>query len=246
MPCTWSLDNTGDTVFKCAHNNEFGESRLSYTQDRLEFGSIRYVPVKEVRILTKFTFHSQLTASSPGWNENFGWSPSLLVPQAPPKDEEHPCSHHAFLPEQEGLHHCDYWRGKKRDAMMNRHKIKQNIVFYSSLLANYTLMVVNPTSKFSHPKVWGTYLPDTGSPECQTHQMSIFSPFDTKNWMVSTCPHICKAVLPWISVAKRSAPNLWRRRHMSTFPLAAARCMPVRPRQSRVLGSKPHSNRRLQ
>lgn len=153
MPCTWSLDNTGDTVFKCAHNNEFGESRLSYTQDRLEFGSIRYVPVKEVRILTKFTFHSQLTASSPGWNENFGWSPSLLVPQAPPKDEEHPCSHHAFLPEQEGLHHCDYWRGKKRDAMMNRHKIKQNIVFYSSLLENYTLIVVNPTSKFSHPKV---------------------------------------------------------------------------------------------
>ena len=28
------------------------------------------------------------------------------------------------------------------------------------------------------------------------YQISIFSPLDTRNWMVSTCPHRCKAVFP--------------------------------------------------
>uniref|UniRef100_A0A0E9PHW2 Uncharacterized protein n=1 Tax=Anguilla anguilla TaxID=7936 RepID=A0A0E9PHW2_ANGAN len=28
-------------------------------------------------------------------------------------------------------------------------------------------------------------------------QMSILRPFDTRNWMVSTWPHRCSAVLPW-------------------------------------------------
>lgn len=30
-----------------------------------------------------------------------------------------------------------------------------------------------------------------------TDQMSIFSPLDTRNWMVSTWPHRCSAVFPW-------------------------------------------------
>lgn len=33
--------------------------------------------------------------------------------------------------------------------------------------------------------------------EWQPYQISILSPLETRNWMVSTCPHRWRAVLPW-------------------------------------------------
>lgn len=125
----------------------------------------------------RLTSHCRPSASSPVWSGVLYWSLLLPAPPGLPADGWRLYWRHVSLPTPEALSRCGCY---DTGPMVWHHQCVTTVI-------QITICFIHQFFKIVFID-WKRHV---------SYQMSILSPLDTRNCMVSTWPHRCSAVLPW-------------------------------------------------